>query len=298
MANEISLFKSGAAVPDYLREGADEMTKRLAGGSTGRSISIKGGVWRMVVGGEEVSKNEDRAMNFVVVNAAPSLSRVYYAGAYVEGENAAPGCFSSDTKTPDPSVKAPQSRLCATCPQNIEGSGPNKTRACRFNQRIAVVLEGDLEGNVYRLQLPGKSFFGKPEGDKMGFQAYARFLAGHNVPMSSVVTEARFDTDEAVPVLLFRAARPLSRDEIAIARSQGASEDAKAAIDTKYVLKDSTSNKALPAPTDSAEPAEFVEPEGTSEPTVKTGAKKAIPAAAPQKLAETLSNWTDDDDED
>jgi len=292
MANEISLFKSGAVLPDYLREGADEMTKRLAGGGTGRAISIKGGVWRMVVGGEEVSKNEDRAMNFVVVNAAPSLSRVYYAGDYVEGEAAAPVCYSTDTKKPDPSVKAPQGSSCATCPQNIAGSGKNGSRACRFNQRIAVALEGDLTGNVYRLQLPATSFFGKPEGEKMGFQAYARFLAGHDVPMSSVVTEARFDTSEAVPVLKFRAARPLSREEIAISRSQGESAEAKAAIDTKYVLKDDD-GKVTAAPAAFKEPTLVEDPE----PTVKRDAKKSETPTVAKSADAIISSWTSDDED-
>ena len=73
--SELTLFKSGASLPDYLRSDPDEFTKRLAGGSTGKTISIKGGVWRMIVGGEEIAKNEDRAMNLVVVNAAPAVAR-------------------------------------------------------------------------------------------------------------------------------------------------------------------------------------------------------------------------------
>jgi len=69
--SELTLFKSGnLAVPDYLRQ-TDDVTKLLAGGGSGKQISIKGGVWRMIVGGEEVAKNEDRAMNMIVVNASP-----------------------------------------------------------------------------------------------------------------------------------------------------------------------------------------------------------------------------------
>ena len=83
--SELTLFKSGASLPDYLRADPDEFTKRLAGGSTGKTISIKGGVWRMIVGGEEIAKNEDRAMNLVVVNAAPAVARTYYEGVYEEG---------------------------------------------------------------------------------------------------------------------------------------------------------------------------------------------------------------------
>ncbi len=104
--SELTLFKSGASLPDYLRADPDEFTKRLAGGSAGKSISIKGGVWRMIVGGEEIAKNEDRAMNVVVVNAAPAVSRTYYEGAYEEGAVTSPACFSADGKFPDAAIKA------------------------------------------------------------------------------------------------------------------------------------------------------------------------------------------------
>jgi hypothetical protein len=80
--SNLTLFKSGnVALPDYLREG-DETTKALAGSGGGKQISIKGGVWRMMVGGEEVAKNEDRAMNFVVLGAAPKVSRTFYIGKF------------------------------------------------------------------------------------------------------------------------------------------------------------------------------------------------------------------------
>ena len=63
MSNEMTLFKSGAQLPDYIRE-ADDFTKRIAGGTSYKSISIKGGVWRMMEGANEIARNEDRAMNF------------------------------------------------------------------------------------------------------------------------------------------------------------------------------------------------------------------------------------------
>lgn len=54
--SNMTLFKSGnVALPDYLRE-VDETTRALAGSGGGKQISIKGGVWRMMVGGEEVDR--------------------------------------------------------------------------------------------------------------------------------------------------------------------------------------------------------------------------------------------------
>jgi len=300
MSTEMTLFKSGATLPDYLRE-PDDFTRRLAGGGAAvKSISIEGGVWRMMEGSNELAKNEERAMNFVIVNAAEHVARTYYAGVYQKGVASAPDCFSSDGKAPDSTIKAPQSANCQTCQQNVKGSGQGDSRACRFSQRFAVVLEGDISGAVYRIQLPAKSLFGKPEGDKMPLQAYAKFLAGHGVPISGVVTEARFDTNEAVPVLKFRAVRPLTREEVAAARAQSASDDAAQAIEFKMAVKDD-SKPALPQPALYKEPAAAVEDddapvEAPKEPT-KRPSKKTEPAPAPTKdVSAILGEWGDDDE--
>lgn len=287
--SEITLFKqAGATLPDYIRIDEDDFTRKLAGNPGGKAISIDGGVWRMIVGGEEIAKNEDRAMNFVVVNGSPNVSRVFYAGKYVKGEASAPTCFSADGKAPDATATAPQSSACATCPQNVEGSGEGTSRACRYFQRIAVVLEGDIGGNVYRLQLPAKSIFGKPTGDKMPFQAYARFLAGHGVPMKGVVTEARFDTSQSVPVLTFRSIRPLSKSEWDTSVQQGASEDARRAIETSFASTAKKPTQALP----SAFTAESTS--HMTEPTKRE--KKADPAVPPAKdLNSVLAAWSSDD---
>ena len=205
--SNISLFKSGSIVPDYLREASDSTTKDIAGSSGGKQISIKGGVWRMIVGGEEVAKNEDRAMNLVVIAAGKGVTRTFYAEKYEEGKDVKPACWSAEGEKPSPDVPNPQASSCATCPQNVEGSGEGKSRACRYSKRLAVALENDITGNIYRMSVPAKSYFGKADGDKMPLQAFGKFLAGHGIPITGIVTEARFDTSEAVPVLKFRDQR-------------------------------------------------------------------------------------------
>jgi len=292
--SNLTLFKSGnVALPDYLREG-DETTKALAGSGGGKQISIKGGVWRMMVGGEEVAKNEDRAMNFVVLGAAPKVSRTFYIGKFEEGKTVDPACWSADGERPNEEVPAEtrQSATCAKCQQNIEGSGEGKSRACRFSRRLAVALENDIEGNVYRLQLPAKSLFGKADGDKMPLDAYAKFLAGHGVPITGVVTEARFDTAEAVPVLKFRAVRPLTRDEWTSAKEVSQSEDVRRAIEFKMMVKPRASSEG-------AGGAEYREaaPTVADEP-VKRAPKKAAPAAPTESgksVSDLLNEWGSDD---
>jgi hypothetical protein len=299
--SNLTLFKSGnLAVPDYLRQ-TDDVTKMLAGGGGGKQISIKGGVWRMIVGGEEVAKNEDRAMNMIVVGANPQVNRTFYAGKYEEGKDASPSCWSADGKTPNAEVPAEtrQSSSCDKCPQNIAGSGEGTSRACRYSRRLAVVLENDISGNVYRLQLPAKSIFGKAEGDKMPLDAYAKFLAGHGVPITGVVTEARFDTNEAVPVLKFRAVRPLTRDEWDQVQEVSKSDDASRAVEFKMV----TTPKKAPEATSQA----YQEPESAAapaapEPSVRRARPPvSAPAAAPAAggkpdVKSVLDAWSSDDD--
>ena len=77
--SNMTLFKSGSVIPDYLRDVQDDTTKDIAGSSGGKQISIKGGVWRMVVGGEEVAKNEDRSLTVVVIAPGKGVCRTFYA---------------------------------------------------------------------------------------------------------------------------------------------------------------------------------------------------------------------------
>jgi len=299
--SNMTLFKSGSVIPDWLRGASDATTKEIAGSSGGKQISIKGGVWRMIVGGEEVSKNEDRAMNFVVLATSKGVSRTYYEGKYEEGKDVKPSCWSAEGLVPNTEVLNPQSSSCATCKQNIEGSGDGKSRACRYSKRIAVALENDIGGNIYRLQIPAKSYFGKADGEKMPLQAYGKFLSGHDIPITGVVTEARFDTAEAVPVLKFRAVRPLDRTEWETARAQSETEDAKQAIDFKMVAsKDSSNSLALPAAFTSSPPA-FSEAskakvEATDvEPVKRKSAKSETVEAAPKNVADILNDWSVDE---
>lgn len=288
--SELTLFaKGGNALPAHLRDlELDETTKALmgggSGGGAGKRISIRGGVFRMIVDGKEVAQNEDRSMNIVIVAANPHVSRSFYAGDYEEGKNIAPDCWSNDGITPDTKVSEPQSDKCATCPQNIAGSAKQGTgRACRYSQRLAVMLENDLMGDVYQLTLPAQSIFGNVENGKMPLQAYAKFLGGHGLPITAVVTEMRFDTSSATPKLTFKAMRPLEADELKNCQEQGRSAEAKAAVAQTPAMLDGAKPKAEEAP--KAQPK--AEAESAAEPT-KRGKK-----AAPKDVSEILDEWAE-----
>ena len=294
--SNMTLFKSGSVIPDYLREASDATTRDIAGSSGGKQISIKGGVWRMVVGGEEVAKNEERAMNFVVIASGKGVTRTFYADKYEEGKDIKPACWSAEGVVPNEEVANPQAKSCASCPQNIEGSGDGKARACRYSKRLAVALENDIGGNIYRLSVPAKSYFGRAEGEKMPLQAFGKFLSGHGIPITGIVTEARFDTAEAVPVLKFRAVRPLSKEEWELGKAQSQTEDARQAIELKMVPSKAEGMPALPQSFKEA-PAAVEKAEEVAEPVKRAPAKAKPEAPAPAKnVSDILSDWATDED--
>lgn len=302
MSNDIALF-GGNKLPAYLQNAEmDSVTKALAGGgASGRRISIRGGVFRMIVDGKQVAENEDRSMNIVVVAAAPSINRQYYAGAYEEGVAVAADCYSEDGKTPAKDSSNRQSDSCDTCPQNIAGSGQGDSRACRYQQRLAVVLEGELAGDVYQLALPATSLFGKgePNGKKMPLQAYARHLASNGVPITAVVTEMRFDTASATPKLTFSPNRPLTEEEYNTSQEQGNSADAQQAIKLTVFKQDGekAATKAAPAPKAAAKqtPVPDAAQAEEAEPVVTKTAKAKTEAPANKRpVADLIKEWDDE----
>lgn len=209
----------------------------LTGGSfgVGKRISIRGSVFRQVVDGTEIRAIEDRSLNVIIARSAP-VSRLYYAKGWDEEEVSLPTCWSADCRTPAPEVPESdrQASKCNDCPQNIKGSGQNDTRACRFQQRLAILLEGEVnEESIHQLIVPAKSIFGAPEkdGTKMPLQAYGKFLKAHNnTPAAGIITELRFDTTSSTPKLFFRPIRPLSEDELEVVLSIQEHEDTLQAI--------------------------------------------------------------------
>ena len=286
--SNVTLFRdSSAVIPDYLKAGADDFTKKLmSGGGGGKRISIKGSVFRMVVDGKEVAKNEDRAMEVVIINVAEHNSRAYYSGAYVEGQNAGPDCWSNDGKTPDARAPNVQSLRCDTCPMNVAGAGAQKGRPCRFSRRLAVVMGNDIANSeIYQLTLPAQSIFGKGDEQKMPFQQYIDYLGSWNVSLRGVVTEMRFDTDSATPKLIFRAVKPLAQNDYELVVAKGESPEALQAINYVPVPAPAVAIAAPAAPV-VAKPSAPV-----AEPVVRE--KKSAPA--PKDLDAVIAEWGDDE---
>jgi hypothetical protein len=325
--SNIAMFNP-SNVPSFAKNAAlSATTLALAGGvptANGmKRVSIKGGVFRLLAGGKEVASIEDRHLDVIVVKAAPKVSRIFYAGSYDKDAAAAPpDCTSGDGEKPDAGVRNPQASSCAACPQNIAGSGNGNSRACRYQQRLAVVLANNPEGDVLQVTLPATSIFGKEEGDKRPLQAYARAMAAQTPPVNldSIVTRMKFDTKAESPKLIFAPVRWLTNDEYEIVQTQGASKDAEKAVASTPAAVDGVTAPAPLAiegkrPTkpmgemvdeDEAEAmaevkaakpkkAKAVEVEAEEEPEVrKAPAKVEAAPAKKNKLADIVADWDDE----
>lgn len=275
------LFKELTAVDDLLSGGTSVST-------IPPRISIKGAKFREMVSGEQTQVRKDDFLNVVIVNAG-ALSRTYYEGEYDSDNPTPPACWSPDNKKPDAEVENPQAKTCESCPQNVKGSGKNESRACRFNQRIAVLLEGDLD-TVYQLQLPATSIFGKDKKG-MGMQQYVAFLKSKGAPSIGVITKMYFDEDSAVPKLFFKPERPLKEEELKQALEARESPQALNAI-TMTVSKVDAVEKKREVKVQETE--DVVDVEDTVEEPKKVS-KKADGAAPPpdEDLASIVDEWDD-----
>ena len=177
-----------------------------------RRLSYQDGMFVRVGDGErEVVASE---IDVVVVNAT-NISRLYYKNDYDPAHTTLPTCWSSTTQAPDELVPSEdkQATRCMDCTQNIKGSGSGYSRACRFVQRVAVVLDGEFD-TVYQLQLPATAIFGKGKNNNKPLQEYAKFLGGRGTKTSSVVTTVYPDNSYVYPRLCFKPLRSLVPSEL------------------------------------------------------------------------------------
>ena len=216
--SNLSIFKADTNAVGNRSQEVSELTKALAGntGSTSRRITMNKGVFRRIVNGKEAGKVKDGFINVVIINALAKVSRQFYATAYdPDAAPTLPDCWSNLGDVPDAKASNPQSNACVSCPQNIDGSGASgKGRACKFQRRVALLLENDMSGEVYQMNIPAKSLFGKGVGNTHPFESYAKFLPANGESIDRVVTEN-------VPVHRQRRATPPATPQTLLTRTFG-----------------------------------------------------------------------------
>lgn len=295
--SDMTLFEGGnSLVSSDLFKQLQDVDDNLSGGSNSnrsRRISLRGGRFRQIVGGEQINIKNDGFLNVVIVNAA-KLSRTYYSGSYDAENPSAPTCWSPDTQKPSSDVPKGQMQAsrCMECPQNIKGSGQGETKACRFSQRVAVCLEGDME-TVYQLSLPATSIFGDAKNGKMGMQAYVKHLKAHKTPSIAVVTTMAFDENSDTPKLFFKAARPLTEEELHEAVKAKDSAEAIDAITLTVSQADGVQARGGVVKDDEVDI--YDPPQSKPEPQPKKVAKKKeVPAPSDDDdLSAIVDDWDD-----
>lgn len=293
--SDLTIFTQNA--PAIAGEGLSDLARALAAssGTTNRRIIAKKNTFRKIVNGQEVSKHEG-IINVIVVNALPAVSRQYYEKPFdPEAEATLPDCWSNLGDVPDAKAANPQASSCATCPQNVEGSNRNgKGRACAFQRRIAVILEGDTTGEIYQMNLPATSLFGKGEGNDHPFESYFRFLIGNNLSIDRVVTQIRIDEEVDYVKYIFSPVRHASDEEKQIAAMAASRPEAKNVVRLTVAQADGV--KKLPPAAKPADDNEEFAPAATpaviAEPTKRASAKPAAPQPK-ANLADVVDAWSD-----
>lgn len=206
MSNEV-MIPEAANLPAYLQKIVAENPSLLQsnmdaangiGGGSVPTITANQGMFKTKIDGvEEVIQIKVEGMGLinapkiaaVILAGKPALDRAYFATAYSGAgtEPVSPDCSSEDGIKPKADSPNKMCESCAGCAMNMWGSAklqdgtPGKGKACAEKKRLAIFANN----GVFRFNVPPASL-----GD---FAAYARQLAGHGLPLSSVITTISFD---------------------------------------------------------------------------------------------------------
>lgn len=194
------------------------LTKNMGGGFG--VVSIRGKVWRIKHGGNEVSlltpnREAIPSLEVVLLELSENVSKIYYAKDFKEGDTATPDCYSGDGIRPDPAIAQPQNPDCATCRHNAWGSkvtpAGTPVKACGDSLRMAVVPLADIANEQYG----GPMLLRIQPGSWKNLRAYTTWLNGQGFPYFAVATRIGFDPNASYPMVTFNPIRVLNDTEAA-----------------------------------------------------------------------------------
>jgi hypothetical protein len=331
--SNLAIFKDQNAVSN-IRRPVSDLTKSVATSvAVNRIQTNTNGTFKRFVKGEQVGRAIRGEFNAIIVSMLPKVSRTFYAGKYdPDAKPTLPDCWSNNGDVPEAKATNRQAANCANCPKNIDGSGENgKGKACRFQRRVALLLEGDVTGDTYQFNIPAKSLFGKGNGITHPFESYVRFLAANDESVDYVVTNIAYNLDADTMELQFTPVRPITDAEyelvlaaqadpatqrlvqLTVAEADGAT--AKPAKPKQQVIEqeeeEEEEEEAPPAkPAKRAEKIEKAatpawlddgddeeEEEEAPKVTAKRAPKKVETVKATNDLAGVLDAWADEDDD-
>ena len=297
--SNVAIFKQQNAVAKTGNRELSDLAKSLATASTSRRIQTNtNGTFKRVINGEQIGNAIRGEINVIIVGALPKVSRIFYKEKFDPNKEATlPNCWSNLGDKPEESAKDRQHSNCADCPQNVKGSGENGGRACRYERRVSVLVEGDSSGDVYQFKIPSKSLFGKGTGNVHPFESYVKFLIANGESPDNVVTNVAYDLNADTMELLFTPLRNITDEEYELVRAAQSKPETKL-YTTITVAQTDGVKKAPPAVEHKAEEAKPVvarseEPEDEDlEEPIKRPAKK-VEVAGKKNLADVVDAWKD-----
>lgn len=253
-----SLALINAQLPAHLQAtGAkllEESRKAAAGIKAGGfpSVSIKGSKFHIKKDGEtKTIMNPDEPdlplmkLKCVVVSWSPFVSKTFYAGDYVAGDDREPDCRSDDGKNPDADLETPQNLSCHDCPQNEWGSKISKqsgkdVKACSDNKRLVILPLQALESEALSLQVTPAAL--------KDWKQFVDLLSSKSIPIQSVITELTFDPQASFPKLKFGFGGFLDEAQFAKVSERMEGDDVKLIANPRNVSSVRKTIPILPAP--------------------------------------------------
>jgi len=296
--SDVTIFQNKSVAVDGSNELSDLAKSFLTTTSSNQSRRIQtntNGTFKKIINGEQIGGAVRGEFRAVIIGALPKVSRIFYKSKFDPSKEATlPNCWSNLGDKPEELASDKQSGNCATCPQNIKGSGENDSRACKYQRRVSLLLENEFHGEVYQFNIPAKSLFGKGDKNVHPFESYIKYVISNNESPDRVVTKIAFDPDADTMELNFSAERILSEDEIQVVKA--AQQRPETDRYTKITVAQTDGKKA---PVSIEKPkvvrAEEPEDEVIAEPVKKENKKAAAKPKAKDDLAEVLDAWGSDD---
>lgn len=297
--SNVSIFKNQIANPST--RALSDLAKSLAPKSsimTRRIQTNTNGTFKRLINGEQVGNAVRGELNVIILDLLPKVSRTFYKDKYDPKKEATlPDCWSNLGDKPEATAPNPQHTNCADCPMNIKGSGENGSRACKFQRRIAVLVEGDMSGDVYQFNVPAKSLFGDGVGNSHPFESYIKYLISNRESPDRVVTSIKFDDNADTMELVFSPVRNITDEEYELVAAAQSRPETKRYTQLT-VAQASGATKAPPAVEHKkAEPKVIrsEEPDEITEP-VKREVKKTqeAPKAKPP-VSSVIDAWSDEE---
>ncbi len=309
--SNLTIFQEATNLPTVRRQSKLLDKMGSSGGSLRRIGLNTNGTFKRIVGGEQIGKAVPHQLDVIIVDLLSEPSRQFYASKYDPNAQATlPDCWSNDGKTPDAKASGKPASSCAACPKNVDGSGDNgKGRACRYLRRIAVLVAGDPSGEVYQMQIPAGSLFGKGVDNVHPFENYKKFLLANGEAVDTVVTRVMYDLDADTMKLKFTPFRHLTDVEAGLVDAAQEDPETKRYVGLTVAETDgakAAAPKAEPkmieakaAPAGNPFGDDEDEDEAPVAPVKRAAPKRATAeVTAKPELKQAMAAWLDDEDED